>query len=512
MEYLLRFGVFRHFSVNYMWPCIHRPTFEDQYKELCKQMRLNTKQFTTDQLSTLALYATCLAVGFHFLQDEGYQDLNMNEQQALEMGATCWRVSYQALEAADWMQVNDVRSCQTVIISGLYLSGVRRANQHWNLLGIATKIAMALGLAQIPDEGKIIASGSAEKVAPRWRSAIQREVGRRVWYCLLELDWLFAMEHDYLYIISPEINQTSEPANIEDVDLKDDGLVFSRPTATHTGMTHFLQRLRILYPLQGVVTNVKRAGRMHYRFITRAHEELQRAIAERPLFYKQTDGLDSITDAVQLNQIKREAQGLNEATDLRTMRIHRFYFPASCENNWYSLTKDTCLDITRRTLKDLSTQTAPTVTNPHLWARIYFIFTATVVVIIYLYHAPPYEVDEFTKLAEIGIAWLASTGKRSIELGDSSETLRALLSIQLDRRVRAREEGGQMGQLFPQEWINNAGWADFMPLDFDGLRDSNVPDVNVPVGPAVTDEQNMAFLLDSLFKDLSNYDPSFPST
>lgn len=41
---------------------------------------------------------------------------------------------------------------------------------------------MALGLANIPDEDGIASSGN---MPPRWRSAIDREVGRRVWYCLV---------------------------------------------------------------------------------------------------------------------------------------------------------------------------------------------------------------------------------------------------------------------------------------------------------------------------------------
>ena len=42
------------------------------------------------------------------------------------------------------------------------------------------------------------------------------------------------MEHDFLYIISPEIYRTEEPANINDADLKDDEPVISQPVDVHT--------------------------------------------------------------------------------------------------------------------------------------------------------------------------------------------------------------------------------------------------------------------------------------
>lgn len=139
---------------------------------------------------------------------------------------------------------------------------------------------MALGLCSVPDESKV-AAGS--RVSRQWQSAIDREVGRRIWYCLvrlesplpvrpysppqLELDWLYSMEYGFLYIISPEVNQSSEPANIHDADLKDDELVVELPSSTYTEMSYFRQRLRILYPFRSIVQKARHAGRMHYAFI-----------------------------------------------------------------------------------------------------------------------------------------------------------------------------------------------------------------------------------------------------
>lgn len=45
---------------------------------------------------------------------------------------------------------------------------------------------------------------------------------------------LFCMEHDFLYLISPELNHTAEPANIDDVDLVADRPVVSKPRDTYT--------------------------------------------------------------------------------------------------------------------------------------------------------------------------------------------------------------------------------------------------------------------------------------
>lgn len=102
-------------NVDFRWRCLHRPTFEKQYQELSNRLRLHSTDFHREELCTLALYASCLAVGIHFLDEEGYRDLNLNEEQAENLAATCWKVSYEALEASDWMQVHDIRSCQTIM-------------------------------------------------------------------------------------------------------------------------------------------------------------------------------------------------------------------------------------------------------------------------------------------------------------------------------------------------------------------------------------------------------------
>lgn len=157
----------------------------------------------------------------------------------------------------------------TFSISGLYLSSVRRAGQHWTMLGTATKVAMAMGMASIPDEAEIIAKGSLDHVAPRWRSAIDREVGRRVWYCLVEYDMIFSMEHGFLYIISPEVCQTTEPANVNDADIRDDKPVVSEPLEVYTEMSHTLARLQLIYPLRDLVLATRKEGRMRYAFVTK---------------------------------------------------------------------------------------------------------------------------------------------------------------------------------------------------------------------------------------------------
>lgn len=152
---------------------------------------------------------------------------------------------------------------------------------------------------------------------------------------------------------------------------------------------------------------------------------------------------------------RREALILSEATDLRLIRIHRYYFPASCHNSCvkplidthasrYLTTKQTCLACARRILEAESQfQVAQ---YPFSWAHNYGVFTATAILVIYVGYALPDEAEEITSLAERGISQLKWVGRVSrlttrsmthkgrLALGSTGDTLRALMENQLARR------------------------------------------------------------------------------
>ncbi|GMK54905.1 hypothetical protein CspeluHIS016_0114910 [Cutaneotrichosporon spelunceum] len=492
--------IINHFleNVDFRWRCLHRPTFEAQYAALSNRLRSKSTQFYGEELSSLALYASCLAVGIHFLDEEGYRDLNLNEEQAENLAAKCWDVSYAALEASDWMQVHDIRSCQTLIIAGIYLSSARRANQHWTLLGSVTKIAMALGLASVPDESKII-SGEVKRIPMRWRNTIDREVARRVWYCLLELDQLFAIEYGFLYLISPEISQTTEPANINDGDIKPDQPVYSLPRDTYTDMSYFLQRLQLFYPFQGVVQKSRRAGRMRYSFVIEANRELQNAIANMPPFFRENDaGTEHLVDASQMYKLKRESIALSEGADLRLMRLHRYYFSEACNNPRYLLSKQTCLQCARRILGEQT----PRLTNVHYWGHTYCIFAATMVVIIYLSYALPQELEETKAQAESGIAQLRSLSrKRRTDLGESADVLSSLMNVQLERRVDAPTS--ELKRNFSD--VDASEWEGWLPPDLVALARMNPGFLETPADPNTmqTGIVDAGLVFDNMLEDLS---------
>ncbi|KAL1409401.1 hypothetical protein Q8F55_003384 [Vanrija albida] len=456
--------------IDFRWRVLHRPTFEAQFGALFNRLRTNTTELTRDELNTLAVYAACLAVAVHMLDEEGYQDLALDLDKANALAEVCWNVCYEALGAADWLQVHDVRSCQAIIIAGIYLSSVRKANLHWTLLGSVTKIAMAIGLGGVPNEAKI--ANGLIKPSPRWQSAIDREVGRRVWFALLELDSLFSMEYGFIYLIGEDMHQTDEPANVNDVDIIPNKPVVSQPCETYTDMSYFIQRLRMFYPFRGLCIRARKGGRIHYSYITEAHNELQAALNNSPSFFKYTEGMDVPVDAAQFESIKRETLALNEGADLRLLRLHRYYFAAACQNPRYVLSKKTCLASARRLLEAKRRRMTPyPLIHPHYWAHHYCMFVSTVVMITYLSYALPQEIEEVKQHAESGIEQLRVLAKKGrTDLGDSADTLASLLTLQLTKREEDSPKVAQP-ELHKRSHgeIENENWEGWLPADLVAL-------------------------------------------
>lgn len=88
---------------------------EQQCGDLFNRLRTKGTDFTTSELSTIALYATCLAVGSLHLTDEALNELGLDLDSAHQLANECWDVAWSALDASDWMQVYDMRSCQTAM-------------------------------------------------------------------------------------------------------------------------------------------------------------------------------------------------------------------------------------------------------------------------------------------------------------------------------------------------------------------------------------------------------------
>lgn len=115
-----------------------------------------------------------------------------------------------------------------------------------------------LGAEQQAPEGKLLPMWTG-----RWESLIQREVGRRIWWNLVFLDWAMAPSYSFSCSIHPDQSEfldavrrlsraaltrhavkTALPANIDDEDIIDGQKLQPKPLPMRTSMSFILARYK----------------------------------------------------------------------------------------------------------------------------------------------------------------------------------------------------------------------------------------------------------------------------
>ncbi|KAJ9093243.1 hypothetical protein QFC19_008449 [Naganishia cerealis] len=403
-------------NVDYLIRCIHVPTFQQQCRAFWT--RPPSSSYTLEEMSFVALYAACLTVGLHLMGEVGRRDLGLSDELAAKLTDIWWDICFVALEKADWMQVHSITSLQAVIVVGLYLPAVHRSEFHWTLCGTAIKIAYALGLSRLgPENPTANYEESRKKYGSRWAGAIDREVARRVWYALVELDWIFSKEHNYTYTIQMESNKTAEPANVNDEDLTNDKAIVSQPKDVHT----------LLFPLQRLVQQVNLSGRQRYTYVMDAHSGFEVAINNMSAFYRpNTEITHFANDAESMRQIAIESEVLKNAINLRLLRLHRVYFAQSFQDPKYMLSREICLNSAFSFLEAFGGPVAPSV-EARYWPQTYGLFTSTVILYLNLCRVPDNQLEKAASDVQKGINALRRiSGLRGLH--GTADALQKLLS------------------------------------------------------------------------------------
>ena len=130
-------------------------------------------------------------------------------------------ITRQALWGADFIACHSTESIQCIILLMVYMVGAQptpstdiqknrdRSDAAWAMLGAIVKVrarppafadwqmAQGLGLSRLGSEPPAIEGKPAAQWVGRWKSLIEREVGRRIWWNLVWLDWALAPSYNF---------------------------------------------------------------------------------------------------------------------------------------------------------------------------------------------------------------------------------------------------------------------------------------------------------------------------
>lgn len=168
-------------SVEWFQRCLHYPTFMAQ----CRQFWDNTT--TTHNLSPdfVCTYVMVVCLGLRMMVPG-----SPGEAEALALAERLFHVAEGVLWCSRFLQRQTFESLQAISLMTVYGFGMEDgADATWALYGSAIKIGQNLGLNRLEEEA------SDKTWAPLWSSRLQREIGRRVWWTFVCLDWSHAVAH-----------------------------------------------------------------------------------------------------------------------------------------------------------------------------------------------------------------------------------------------------------------------------------------------------------------------------
>ncbi|WRT64492.1 uncharacterized protein IL334_001424 [Kwoniella shivajii] len=389
-------------KVDWLHRCMHVPTFLRQCNDLwCLPSDRIPHEIA---LPFLGLYLTVCTLGLQFM-DQSEISKHFTVEEAHTLPDTWFNAARSALWAADFVGSHTMEALQCIILLGVFMNNRDRADAAWALLGAAIKMAQGLGLSRLGAEQQAVDGKPLPMWIGRWESLIQREVGRRIWWNLVFLDWQLAPSYNFSCSIQPDQIKTALPANIEDEDIIDGQPFNPQPLAVRTGMSFQLARLKFAEISQRQIWQANNNHHPPYSFILSVDGELRKAMMELPSFFQpesSTKGPPSQDPKAMIQYYEKIM--LNLAIHSRMMRLHRPWLSRGYEDERFSYSKEQCIRAARASLRMMSDADGTASFLEKWWLPLFYVSVSGLVVIIDLLRTPRrqmYSRETDEKIAEV---------------------------------------------------------------------------------------------------------------
>ncbi|KAJ9094899.1 hypothetical protein QFC19_007755 [Naganishia cerealis] len=306
--------------VEWQHRCLHVPTFLRQ----CNELWNTPLAHVVHEVYTpfLSLYIIICCLGLYFMDPaEAQKYFTPDECESLpEIWLTAARGS---LWMSDFMAVHTLEHLQCIVVMGVFLNNRDRADAAWSLLGAAIKMAQGMGLSRLGAEADP-SSRDPPKWRTPWESVVKREVGRRLWWNLVFLDWSLAPSYNFSSSIQPDQIKTALPANVNDEDISDLHPLEPKPLSVRTDMSYHLARLRFAEISQRQIWQANASPHPPYSFILSVDTELRKAISNLPSYFSfDLDNIEPPPSDPRERIFYWEKITINLSAQSRLMRLHR---------------------------------------------------------------------------------------------------------------------------------------------------------------------------------------------
>ncbi|RDI84230.1 hypothetical protein Vi05172_g5654 [Venturia inaequalis] len=264
-----------------------------------------------------------------------------------------------------FMSRHTIFSIQAICISGLVGNVFGKSDLLNTLVNAAVRIAQCLGLHKIPDEepGEI------------WNDTLDREVGRRIWWKLVEMDY-----HSTPYTGSCSIHAghftTRLPLNCNDGDL----IGHDESYLTTSTYSIIMSKMSLCIPklLDGISKSEDVASR--YEHVINVDRQMRKVVTKIPSAILRDHG--AAGRGPEWLTLARRTLAITAADKI--LMIHRPFLVRSFQSPAYLFTRTTCISAAMTILREHEQLCEADSGCPPIWVHSAFCVTAIVVICLNL--------------------------------------------------------------------------------------------------------------------------------
>jgi hypothetical protein len=461
--------------------CIHRPSYMEDLHLLLSLDTETAARTVRPTFLCVHLMVICLVI--HLCSTEDVVVWGYDRQTAQTMCDTFFAGSQQLLWASDFIGSHQLEHLQAVVMIAVYAYNVdEQADAAYALVGASIKIAQNLALNRLDDarhlakERQRSKNAAAAAQAYQSTSPLERELGRRIWWHLVWLDWSHSLSHGGCYAIHPSQIRTNLPTNINDEDLTlanaEKSQVVARPIEEYTQMSFTIWRIRFLNLYRETIDILTSPTGMTQAQLMDMDRKFMDTLGSLPTYFQiRMEEHESWTygdSCHDMELLSIQMTGWN-----RLLRLHRpFLARALFERSTNNPSRKRCVEAAYNILAIVRHARMHAPTLLRIWIYIYYVFSGALVLFLDLCYDEVSESKEEKRKALREMLAICDTARHlSAASKNTYNLLYGLLEAETELRVnqrptkRKRNSNAAKGEnAEPGSTNNNTSSAPFVSL------------------------------------------------
>jgi hypothetical protein len=428
--------------------CLHRASY---LKDLEQLLVLDVETAaTTIRPTFLCVHFMVLCLAIHLASGEEVLRWGFDLPTAMQLCDVLFAGSQQLLWASDFIGSHQVEHLQAVILISVYAYNVdEQADAAYALVGASIKIAQNLGLNRLDDARFLERERAKNRITSGGTDAgqeskLEREIGKRVWWYLVWLDWSHALSHGGSYSINPAHNKTNLPTNIDDEDLEDEGILQAKPLEEYTSTSFTIWRLRFLIAYRECIDMINQPGGMTHHQVLEMDKKLINLLNGLPAYF-QLGKEDSTSWTFGDSCHDMELLSIQITGQNRILRLHRpFLAKGLMDRN--NMSRKRCVEAALMILALFRHARVNAPLLLRVWINIYYVFSGALVLFLDLCYdndADAESAEEKRRAVREMLEICSEASHLSAAAKNTHNLLQGLLEAETELRVR--QEGVNKG-------------------------------------------------------------------